>query len=97
MPSDVVIIGAGLSGLVAAHALQRSGSSVLVIDKARSVGGRLATRQIGRATLDHGAQFFTVRSPEFRSAVEEWLSAGLVTEWCQGFAEVVHDTCPLGP
>ena len=31
-------------------------------------GGRLATRRIGDAVLDHGAQFFTVRTDAFRHA-----------------------------
>ena len=57
--TETLIIGAGLSGLSAAQTLVRSGRSVLVVDKGRGVGGRLATRRIGDATLDHGAQFFT--------------------------------------
>ena len=62
---NVVVIGAGLSGLIAAQSLQAHGHKLLVVDKGRSPGGRLATRRIGPATLDHGAQFFTVRSEEF--------------------------------
>lgn len=58
-----------------------------VLEKGRSVGGRLATRRIGDATLDHGAQFFTVRSDAFRAEVDAWLAAGVVHEWCQGFGE----------
>lgn len=82
---DVAIVGAGLSGLVAARTLAAAGRSVRLIDKGRSVGGRLATRRIGAATLDHGAQFFTVRSPEFAALVAEAIDAGVVYEWCQGF------------
>ena len=70
---NVVVIGAGLSGLMAAKSLQVQGHKVLVVDKGRSVGGRLATRRIGTATLDHGAQFFTVRSEEFAKHVDAWL------------------------
>lgn len=86
----VIIIGAGLAGLVAANALVSAGRSVLVLDKGRSAGGRLATRRMpgldGRtARLDHGAQFFTVRSPDFADLVHEWRRAGVVREWCRGF------------
>lgn len=81
----VIIVGAGLSGLMAAQSLTSSGHEVLVFDKGRGVGGRLATRRIGDATLDHGAQFFTVRSEEFASHVKTWLDAGVVHEWCRGF------------
>jgi predicted NAD/FAD-dependent oxidoreductase len=79
------IVGAGLSGLMAAQSLTRNGHDVIVFDKGRGVGGRLATRRIGDATLDHGAQFFTVRSEEFASHVNDWLAAGVVHEWCRGF------------
>ena len=74
---NVVVIGAGLSGLMAAQSLQAQGHKVLVVDKGRSPGGRLATRRIGTATLDHGAQFFTVRSEEFAKHVDAWLQQGV--------------------
>lgn len=80
-----LIVGAGLSGLVAAGILGERGHSVLVIDKGRSVGGRLATRRIGDAVLDHGAQFFTTRSGAFTDAVAGWIEDGVVEEWCRGF------------
>ena len=83
---NVVVVGAGLSGLMAAQSLQSQGHDVVVVDKGRSVGGRLATRRIGTATLDHGAQFFTVRSEAFATHVEEWQRQGVVREWCKGFA-----------
>lgn len=79
------IIGAGLSGLIAARLLADAGQSVRLVDKGRSVGGRLATRRIGPAVLDHGAQFFTARSERFTAAVAEWTEAGVVEEWCRGF------------
>lgn len=85
--ADVLIVGAGLAGLTAARELTAAGASVVVVDKGRSVGGRLATRRIGAARLDHGAQFFTVRGDEFASVVAEALDAGVVHEWCRGFSD----------
>ncbi len=81
----VVIIGAGLAGLCAAHALVGAGHSVTVLEKSRATGGRCATRRIGNATFDHGAQFFTARSDEFGAIVEQWISLGIAREWCRGF------------
>ncbi len=81
----VVIVGAGISGLVAADELRAAGADVSVVDKGRSPGGRLATRRIGAATLDHGAQFFTVRTPAFQHRVDAWIERGLVTVWSHGF------------
>ena len=86
----IVIVGAGLSGLVAANALLRLGREVVVVERGPLVGGRLATASLvglgGRtARLDHGAQFFTVRFPEFAELVRDWERVGLVREWCRGF------------
>ena len=81
----MVVVGAGLAGLVAARDIQGAGHEVVVLDKSRSSGGRCATRRIGDAVFDHGAQFFTVRSDEFARINDEWLAAGAAREWCRGF------------
>ncbi|MDY7103937.1 MAG: FAD-dependent oxidoreductase [Actinomycetota bacterium] len=82
---DVAVLGAGLAGLAAAGALVAGGHRVVVVDKGRSVGGRLATRRIDGARLDHGAQFFTVRGDELRALVERLSGESVVYEWCRGF------------
>ena len=41
----VAIIGAGISGLACARQLVKSGVSVVVFDKGRGIGGRVATRR----------------------------------------------------
>jgi predicted NAD/FAD-dependent oxidoreductase len=84
--TDVLIIGAGMAGLIAAKELQRAGRRVLVLDKGRGVGGRLASRRIGGATFDHGAQFITTRDPRFAAVLEQGRQNGSVEEWCRGFA-----------
>ena len=81
----VAIVGAGLAGLMAGRTLAEAGHEVVLLDKGRSPGGRLATRRIGAATLDHGAQFFTVRSEAFAARVDRWEADGLVRVWCRGF------------
>ena len=78
--------GAGLSGLLAARALAADGHEVVVLDKGRCPGGRLATRRIGGATLDHGAQFFTVRVGRLRRpGRRRGRPTGWSYEWCRGF------------
>lgn len=79
--SDVLIIGAGISGLMAATKLQESGISVTVLDKGRHYGGRMATRAFDGAIFDHGAQFFTVRKSNFQSYVDQWSTANIIKIW----------------
>jgi predicted NAD/FAD-dependent oxidoreductase len=81
----VVVVGAGVAGLIAARSIVAEGHEVIVLDKGRSSGGRCATRRIGNAVFDHGAQFFTVRSDEFARLVDQWLREGVAREWCRGF------------
>ena len=80
-----IILGAGLAGLAAAQDLVAAGRDVILIDKGRGIGGRLATRRIGDAVLDHGAQFFTTRGERFVELTSRALEAGVVAEWCRGF------------
>jgi predicted NAD/FAD-dependent oxidoreductase len=93
MTTDVLVIGAGISGLLCATELQRAGLSVRVLDKGRGFGGRMATRRMAGGRLDHGAQFFTVRDPRFQRYVDEWLEAGVIREW---FRHGEEDSNPEG-
>ncbi len=82
-----VIVGAGLSGLVAAQHLQDAGISVTILEKEEKVGGRMRTDRIEEGIFDHGAQFFTVRGKRFGEMVEGWISSGVAKEWTRGFAD----------
>jgi predicted NAD/FAD-dependent oxidoreductase len=78
---DVIIVGAGMAGLTAAARLQQSGITTTVLDKGRVPGGRMATRRIGEASFDHGAQHFSARTAEFKEQTQRWIEQGLVREW----------------
>lgn len=82
-----IVVGAGISGLLSASALQSEGWRVTALEKRPDVGGRMATRQVGEGNFDHGAQFFTVRGERFAGLVEDWLAAGVAVEWTRGFAD----------
>ncbi len=83
MQRQVIIIGAGMAGLSAAQLLSVD-HDVVVLDKGRGVGGRMATRRIGDATFDHGAQFLTTHTDEFAGIVHELLGAGAAQPWFDG-------------
>ncbi|MGF1667463.1 MAG: NAD(P)/FAD-dependent oxidoreductase [Acidimicrobiia bacterium] len=77
----VVVIGAGMTGLTAARLLTGSGHQVSVLDKGRALGGRMATKRIGDARFDHGAQHFSARSPEFAETVDRLIADGAAKVW----------------
>ncbi len=89
--TTVLIVGGGLSGLLAAHRLGQEGVATLVLDKGKGLGGRLATRRIDDAVFDSGAQYFTVRDETFGTLVESWKEIGLVREWAKGFPTSAGD------
>jgi renalase len=76
-----IIIGAGISGLSAARILIQKGHEVIVLDKGRGVGGRMATRIIDNAKADHGTQYFSAKTPEFQTFITEFQSKNITSEW----------------
>lgn len=78
---EVCVIGAGWGGLSAANQLRAAGVDVVVLEKARGPGGRCSTRRQDDLAFDHGAQYFTARTPEFAARVKAWKAAGLIAAW----------------
>ncbi len=97
--SSVVVVGAGISGVACAREVASSGRTVVVLDRGRVVGGRMArwTRD-GRA-VDVGAAYFTVRSSDFSDVAESWATRGLAHPWADTFsvAGSVDATTNVGP
>jgi predicted NAD/FAD-dependent oxidoreductase len=66
---SVAVIGAGLAGIGAARLMVDAGWRVVVFDKSRGLGGRCATKRWDGHSVDHGAQYFTMRDADFAFAV----------------------------
>ena len=64
--SDILILGAGVSGLSAAYFLASQGQSVRVVDSYDHLGGNHISRDIGNYTFDIGAIFFWSDNCQFR-------------------------------
>ena len=77
----IVVIGAGISGSVCAWKLAKDGHDVTLVEKGRGVGGRMATRRMEGAKIDHGAQFFTVRDPRMVELLSLWQNEKAVIPW----------------
>lgn len=77
----IAIIGAGMAGLACAGELRRRGSEVVLFEKSRGPGGRLATRLSEYGSYDHGAQYFTVHAHRFEAHVQRWIEAGVAARW----------------
>ncbi|MDT0482407.1 MULTISPECIES: protoporphyrinogen oxidase [Streptomyces] len=62
--SRVVVIGAGIAGLAAAHRLSQRGARVTVLEASDRVGGKLLPGDIAGARVDLGAESMLARRPE---------------------------------
>src|SRR3954452_4729236 len=61
---DAVVVGAGISGLTAAHVLAAAGLSVIVLEGSAQVGGKLRLAEVGGVEVDVGAESLLARRPE---------------------------------
>jgi oxygen-dependent protoporphyrinogen oxidase len=60
---QVAIIGAGISGLAAAHALARAGCDVQVFERGTAIGGRMHSERVGGFLMEHGPNCLVAPAP----------------------------------
>ena len=68
---DVVVVGAGVTGLAAATRLSRAGLSVLVLEARDRVGGRLLTDTIDGLRVELGGQWISADQDEVLAVLED--------------------------
>ena len=76
----VLVVGGGISGVAAALEVQRAGLPIVVVDRGRRLGGRMASRTTEGRPVDIGASYVTVSDPAFAAVVEDWQQRGLARE-----------------
>lgn len=64
--APIIVVGAGVSGLICAIDLHRSGHRVLVLEAAPEVGGRVRSTVTNGFVLDHGFQVLFTAYPTLR-------------------------------
>ncbi len=83
----IAIIGAGISGLTIANKL-KDNAQVTVFEKSKGIGGRMSNRRHENYSFDHGAQFFTAKTDEFKDFCQNMLQNKAIEIWKARFAEI---------
>lgn len=95
------IIGSSFSGLVAGKQLAQAGHDVTVIEKNRSLGGRLASLKKDSAIFDYGISSIISSGKIFGSFIQELQVQNRIREWTNSFefydGTQLHDLNPNRP
>ncbi|MBO0350838.1 FAD-dependent oxidoreductase [Phormidium pseudopriestleyi FRX01] len=94
---DIAVIGAGIAGLSTAQALRCLGQTVVVLEKSRGVGGRVATRRLYDTQADFGAPFLDPRGMLSQQLVQVLSREGIVVPWTDTVYQVQEGDSPLNP
>lgn len=94
---DVVVVGGGVAGLVAARDLAAGGLRVVVLESRDRLGGCVAAHEVAGLRLDAGAESFATRSPAVGDLLTELgLGADVVTPTPVGaWVRLADRTVPL--
>lgn len=66
----IYIVGAGLSGLIAALELEKSGFTPIILESSDRIGGRMKTDEVDGFLLDHGFQVLNTAYPEAKKYLD---------------------------
>jgi len=103
---SVVVIGAGISGLVTARTLATSGVDVTVLERQHVPGGQIRTAQVAGLPVDVGAEALHVAGPHVTDLLAEVgvadLAVGARTTWTwiwtrRGLRRLPAGMGPAGP
>jgi len=86
--SPVIVVGAGIAGLVCAIELHRAGRPVVVLERAQEVGGRVRSTIMNRMVVDHGFQVLFTAYPTLNGYLDQ---AALALRVFQPAAQIVRD------
>ncbi len=84
---DVAVIGAGMAGLICANQLRLAGYSVVIVEKSRGVGGRVATRRVNDTRADHGARYLERQGDAVQGLIDVLLDRNILQLWTDTVCE----------
>lgn len=93
---DIAVVGAGLAGLVCAQSLRQQGHRVVVIEKSRGLGGRLATRRLPQAFADHGVRCLEVQGNLSQQLIQTLCAQKVIQPWTKEIGEWSHSGISAG-
>ena len=74
---DAVVVGGGLSGLIAARAIKRQGRSVLLLEAKPRIGGRMVNQAVAEGgVIDLGGQWGGQTHHRFAAQINDGSSPG---------------------
>jgi renalase len=88
---EIAVIGAGIAGLTCAQRLQQAGKQVVLLDKSRGLGGRLATRRLAGTHADHGVCYLQPKGDLFRQWIADLVDVGILRVWSEGIHSLGAD------
>lgn len=90
---DVAIIGAGIAGLTCAQQLHQAGYRVVIVEKSRGVGGRVATRRLQDTCADHGVRYLEAQGKFLPQLIEILVQRGILQAW----TDTIYDLKSVEP
>ena len=79
--SDYCVIGSGISGATIANLLSKK-FQVILYDKGRGPGGRASFKRVkGQIGFDHGTQYFSPKTIEFKKFVNRLIKIKVLKKW----------------
>ena len=85
MPENVIVAGAGASGMCAAIVCARAGANVTIIEKSDTAGKKLSMTGNGRCNLSNTNMHVECYNPQARDRMHNWLKKYGVEETIQFF------------
>jgi len=92
---DIAVIGAGLAGLICAQQLQQAGYRVVVVEKSRGLGGRVATRRLQGTCADHGVRYLEVQGELSQQLIKILSDRQILHPWLDTLCQLEDDLHPL--